>query len=69
MCHETTFHLSPCLFSPLLLGHISAGGSGNDGGVVVRCPPADPAVNHEQEPIAGGGKGSTLSAVHRGDHC
>lgn len=51
--------------SSLLPGHVGAGGGGDDGGVPVGRPPANPAVNHEQEPIAGGGKGSTLSAVHR----
>ncbi len=59
----------PSFLSTLPPGHVSAGGGGNDGGVPIGRPPANPAVNHEQEPIAGGGKGSTLSAVHRGDHC
>lgn len=50
-------------------GHVCAGGGGDDGGVPAGRPPADATFHHEQEPIAGGGKGSTLSAVHRGDHC
>lgn len=56
---------TPLSLSSLLPGHVGAGGGGDDGGVPVGRPPANPAVNHEQEPIAGGGKGSTLSAVHR----
>ncbi|KAM7401548.1 hypothetical protein PAMP_016855 [Pampus punctatissimus] len=35
-------------------GYISAGGGGDDGGVPIGRPTADPAVYHEQEPIAGG---------------